>query len=165
MPTIRNIITITFALCLCSCTEDTKFSEIPHIEFRGIGNDHLAQSTLSDTAFFYLFLEDAEGDIGSNNNGVKDLFFRDLRDSSILSYSMPKVNQEGAGNGISAEITALFITKRKDYCCIFPDNTPPCTASDTYPVDTINFDVWLKDQAGHQSNIIQAGPLYLRCDE
>ena len=75
------------------------------------------------------------------------------------------VDPQGAGNGISGEVTV-----RVPVSCCIPDpvngiQLPPC---DTNSVsgqirDTLVYTVQIKDRTGNWSNIIQTSPIILIC--
>lgn len=69
----------------------------------------------------------------------------------------------GTTNGISGEITFRLLTT----CCVFPewvtDVQSPCDPSMQYPVDTLRYEIYIRDRAGHESNRIETEDIYLLC--
>lgn len=112
-----------------------------------------------DTTQVTIMFTDGDGDLGSNDS--LNVFFTDLRDNfEAYQYKIPFIPEEGAANGISGEIYIDLLTS----CCYFPDNTAPCEPSETFPTDTVTFEVYIKDRAGHESNHITLPPITLLCD-
>ncbi len=106
---------------------------------------------------------DGDGDIGNQDDEVT-LIIKDLRDNTINNSAtkLPYVPEQGANNGISGEITFKILQT----CCIFPPaiEQPPCSPSTVYPVDTLLFEVYIKDRAGNESNKLILEPIYLLCN-
>ena len=161
---IRLHIFILFLLFF-ACADSTDFSDTPNLEFREVRENVVYQSLDKDTFFIDLYVEDANGDLGGDITDPPNVFMIDQRDSSVsYTFQLPKIPDEGTGNGIAADITLLAIVIKGDQCCIYPDGTSPCTPSVVYPMDTIFFDTYLIDNAGHESNHVMVGPVYIRCD-
>lgn len=160
--------TVAFTLLLFaglfSCISPPDYPIEPVITFERLSKNTMSQG-LNDQDFFLATISftDGDGDLG-NEDGEVTLFVRDLRDGTLNNSAdkLPKVPEQGANNGISGEITfKVFQT-----CCIWPEGVflPPCSPSNEYPVDTLLFEVYIKDRAGHESNHILLDPVYLLCD-
>lgn len=114
-----------------------------------------------DSLFVIFSFEDGDGDIGRTSQAqANNVFFIDRRTGTLdNSYGIPAIPEEGAANGVKGEVEILLYTT----CCIFPDGADPCTANPAYPVDTIAYDIYITDRAGHRSNTITTPPIMLRC--
>lgn len=114
----------------------------------------------TDSLLITIHFTDGDGDIGTEE-GTFDLFITDTRDNFMPpAYRLPKVPEQGTGNGISGEISFVLFTT----CCFFPDGQDPCTVNPTYPTDTISYLIYIRDRAGHTSNMIETPPIVLLCD-
>jgi hypothetical protein len=157
---------ILFLFAFVSCADVPNFTDIPKIEFTGVRENVILQSADKDTFFVDIYLEDANGDLGGEN--VEDppsVYMFDQRDGAqAYTFQLPKIPVEGTGNGIAADISLKAINTKGGQCCLYPDSTPPCEPSETYPVDTVYFDTYIVDNAGNESNHIVVGPVYIRCD-
>jgi hypothetical protein len=154
------IIGITLTLLLTgSCTKPPDYPIEPIIKFLSMSKTKLKQSSINADSLRVTFsFTDGDGDIGSNDS--LSLFVIDKRDGFVSSkYKIPFVTESGATNGISGEVEFVIFTT----CCYFPDGQAPCTPSLTFPTDTVIYDIYLKDRAGHKSNIIQTLPIVLDC--
>lgn len=142
-----------------SCSEAPDFTDEPQIEFLSISRTVLPQGT-SGEEFTQVTIgfSDGDGDLGDEEE--LNLFFVDLRDSFETEFGIPLIPEEGAGNGITGEISVRLPTS----CCIFPNEQPPCTPSDMFPTDTVVYEVYLKDRAENLSNRITLPPITLLCD-
>lgn len=106
---------------------------------------------------------DGDGDLGFKDE-QGSIFIVDGRDTfDKPPYRIPYIEQQGAGNGISGEISIVVPTT----CCIYPTSTgiPPCDTSVSAPqlLDTVFYLLQIKDRAGHLSNQITTDPITLVC--
>ena len=150
---------LVFCLSVVGCTKPPDYPIEPVIKYLGMSKKQLKQSSINADSLRVSFsFTDGDGDIGSNDS--LSLFVVDKRDGFLSSkYKIPFITEAGAKNGISGEIEfVLFST-----CCYFPDGQAPCTPSKTFPTDTVVYELYLKDRAGHKSNIIETEPIILDC--
>ncbi|MCF8238266.1 MAG: hypothetical protein K9I85_08940 [Saprospiraceae bacterium] len=147
-------------LFLTACLTAPEYPIEPHIEYLRMTKGTMVQNQLNtDSLLLTIGFTDGDGDIGLEGGGF-DLFITDTRDNVMPpAYRIPKVPEQGIGNGISGEISFIIYTT----CCYFPNGQDPCTSSTTYPVDTLSYLVYINDRAGHQSNVIETPPILLQC--
>jgi len=121
---------------------------------------HLNQGQFNNDSLSITFsFTDGDGDIGTQDSTLS-LFVIDKRDGNYSNkYKLPYVSQEGTANGISGEVQFVIFTT----CCYFPNGATPCEKSTTYPTDTLVYQIYMKDRAGHTSNIIETDPIILDC--
>lgn len=146
------------------CVKPPDYPIEPVIEFMNIDKNFMSQG-LQDNDFVLatITFTDGDGDLGSEDDSVS-IVITDLRDNSVNTSAtrLPMVPEQGAGNGISGEITfRLFQT-----CCIPPPEFQrgPCAPNPDFPVDTLEYEVYIVDRAGNESNHILLEPIYLQCD-
>lgn len=158
---VRFLIPIGLLLTLSACLNPPEYPIEPQIEYLRMTKNFMVQNQLNtDSLLLTIGFTDGDGDIGLDGGGF-DLFITDTRDNFMPpAYRIPKVPEQGIGNGISGEISFIIYTT----CCFFPNGQDPCTPSASYPVDTLSYLVYIKDRAGHQSNIIETPPILLQCD-
>ena len=90
----------------------------------------------------------------------KDIFLYDKRLGLLLdSYKIPELSNTN-GNSLEGSMQILIYTT----CCLFKDNIPPCSAPPQYPTDTLLFELYIKDRAGHESNRITSQAILLYCN-
>ncbi len=152
-----------------ACINPPDYPIEPQIKYVSMSRNTLVQGQgPEDTTYITISFTDGDGDIGHFKEGSDeqevDLFLTDLRTGAQAEhFIIPFVPELGAGNGISGEITMRLLTT----CCIFPpwvtDAALPCEASQQYPVDTLQYEIYLIDRAGHESNRITTEPIYLLC--
>lgn len=149
------------SIVFSGCLRPPEYPLEPVIEFRQLSRDWMSQDQFNtDSLLITISFTDGDGDIGTED-GTFDLFITDTRDNFMPpAYRLPKVPEQGTGNGISGEISFVVFTT----CCFFPDGQDPCTVNPTYPTDTLSYLIYIRDRAGHTSNVIETPPIVLLCD-
>lgn len=146
------------------CVHPPNYPDEPVIEFKSLSKNIMYQSKFGQDSVTITFsFTDGDGDLGFKDD-QESIFILDGRDTfQKPSYRIPYIEQQGAGNGISGEISIVVPTT----CCIYPQITgiPPCDTSSSAPqmLDTVFYLLKIKDRAGHVSNQIQTSPITLVC--
>lgn len=155
------------ALCLFTCTTPPDYNDIPEIEFVGTSKTRLNQQGLNalygkDSLLIFINFTDGDGDL--DETGVVQLI--DQRDTNLVTeYQLPKIEQQGAANGISGEMSIVIFAP----CCIIPPNgqIPQNGCDYTNPflqaLDSVAYRLRLRDHAGHWSNTVLTTPIELKC--
>ena len=155
---MKNVFFVAFALIVigfATCIRPPDYPIIPRIAFVRMTKNTLKQgNTSSDSLRLTLSFEDGDGDIGSSDS--LNVFLTDTRQSGATpeSFRMPFVPEQGAKNGISGEISLLLYTT----CCL-----PGCGSQLNKPVDSLFYNIYIKDRAEHKSNVIRTPLIALRC--
>lgn len=153
---------VLVALLGWGCVDSPNFPIEPRIEFVGITKDTLKQGIFQQDSLVVVFkFEDGDGDIGRNEQQHEnDVFFVDTRTGTLdNTFGIPEIPEEGAGNGVEGEVRILLFST----CCIYPDGSDPCTINPNYPVDSLQYRIYIKDRAGHTSNEILTPVITLLC--
>ncbi len=143
------------------CVKPPDYPDEPVITFERLSKNTMLQSTFGQDSVTITFsFTDGDGDLGFDDD-QESIFIIDGRDSfQKPSYRIPYIEQQGAGNGISGEISIVVPTT----CCIYPPPLPPCdTLNAPQMLDTVFYLLQIKDRAGHLSNQIQTDPITLIC--
>jgi hypothetical protein len=151
------LVVLTFATCI----KPPDYPIEPQIEFTGLSKTTMRQGQLGSEDSLYLFFSftDGDGDIGGvgQDKDSLNIFLTDKRNNQLAErFRIPFVPEQGAGNGISGEVQVLLFTT----CC---NVLPPCEPSLTKPIDTLVYEIYIKDRAGNKSNVIQTSPIFLQC--
>ena len=156
----RPLLLFIAGVFLTGCLQPPDYPIEPVIAFERLSKDVLIQDQLNtDSLLITISFTDGDGDIGLEDGGF-DLFITDTRDNFMPpAYRLPKVPEQGIGNGVSGDISFVVYTT----CCFFPNGQDPCTPSTTYPVDTLTYLIFMKDRAGHESNTIETPPIQVLC--
>ena len=159
-----NLLLFSIVLtAFAACVSPPDYPIEPNITFLSLSKNTMRQGQLGneDSLFVTFSFTDGDGDLGNSGQAGKDsinIFLTDKRTNTPAEerFRLPLVPEQGAGNGISGEITLLLFTT----CC---NVLPPCEPSTTKPIDTLVYEIYIKDRAGHSSNKIQTSPIYLQC--
>ncbi len=153
---------LLIGLFLQYCAARPDYPDEPVIEFVSLSKTAMKQSALGPDSVQVSFnFTDGDGDLG-DDTGEPDIFIVDSRDGfSKPSYRIPRIEQQGAGNGISGVITLVLPTT----CCIYVNANNDTTACQYVPVplDTLTYLISIRDRAGHESNRIETPPIGLIC--
>lgn len=153
-------IIILSIIILNGCASPPDYPIEPVITYKSMTKNHLKQSAFNiDSLSITFSFTDGDGDIGTNDSTLS-LFVIDTRDGNEFSkYKLPYVSEQGTSNGISGEVQFVIYTT----CCYYPNGAPPCKPSTIHPTDTVIYNIYMKDRAGHKSNIIKTDPIILDC--
>ena len=158
---IKKLLFGILAISFATCISPPDYPIQPEIKFLGLSKNIMRQGLLGieDSLFLSFSFTDGDGDLGSLGQGKDsvNIFLTDKRTNQPSErFRIPYVPEQGAGNGISGDIRLLLFTT----CC---NVLPPCEASTTKPIDTLVYEIFIKDRAGHESNKILTAPIYLQC--
>ena len=168
MKKLFPMVALGLIVLLQYCVQPPDYPKEPVIKYIGLSKTQMQQGTgYQDSLFVTFSFTDGDGDLGyPETDPTPSVFFRDSRDSFPKPpIQLPYVEPQGAGNGISGEITVKLPTT----CCIF---TYPggfqLTCDDvpiTFPYDTIYYFIKIRDRAGHESNEIKTEAIRLKCQK
>ncbi len=169
MKTVQLAISALLLFTWASCTQPPDYPIEPVIQYERLTKNTMLQGDgTEDQTWITISFTDGDGDLGFFKEGSSqvetDLFIRDLRLNAVTEkFTIPFVPELGAANGISGEINFRLYTT----CCIFPEwvtgQPAPCDTSPEYPMDTVQYEIYIKDRAGHESNRVVTEPIYLLC--
>ena len=151
---------------MMSCSKAPEYPVEPQIEFKSISK--LRTSFRSDSVRVVISFTDGDGDIGtpempSDTSTLTDAFVIDSKNGVVANFfRLHYVPKRGATKGINGEIAFNIYTS----CCSeIPSKRIPCVSSDEYPLDTLNYQIIIKDRAGNKSNSLQLPPIELICNQ
>lgn len=157
-----NVGLLLLLAILAGCLDTPDFPVVPHIEFIGLSRDTLRQGIFHQDSLYVEFkFQDGDGDIGRNPGSAENnVFFIDER-TGILdnTFGIPAIPEEGASNGVEGVVRILLYST----CCIYPDGTDPCSVHPDYPLDEVQYKIYIRDRAGNKSNEILTTPITLIC--
>jgi hypothetical protein len=142
-----------------SCLKAPDYPIEPVINFISLSKDVVKQSQFNlDSTYITFGFTDGDGDLGDRDS--VNIFLTDQRiKTNPIVYKIPLLAQNSGAKGISGEIKLRVYSE----CCIYPNGETPCFPSTTYPTDTLVYSLYIKDRAGHKSNIIYTPPIILLC--
>lgn len=138
--------------CVSACNKQKKYSNIPFIEFQGIYPDSIKAGASEDTVFISFRFTDGDADLGNDpQSGQYDIFLTDLRDNTEYNYFFPALADlvrnpdRGMEGNCTFYVLGAFLALRPDH----PDR------------DTVQFSLYIRDQAGNKSNTVYTHSVYL----
>ena len=157
----KILLYLSLLVAFATCIRPPNYPIEPQISFLGMTKTVMRQGFGSeDSVYITLSFTDGDGDIGGTS-GSKDslnVFITDKRNNKPVeqTYRIPFVPEAGAKNGISGEIKFLMYTT----CCL---SLEPCRLTPSRPTDTLVYEIYIKDRAGHKSNSVSTNPILLQC--
>jgi hypothetical protein len=146
MNKIFFILLILFGL---SCNKKSSFPIEPKITYNSMSTQILKAGSSNGGTVISIYVEDGDGDIGS---GTGNLYFKDSRDGSTIKMTIPTIPTEyspdkGIKGMIEVGYLAALLTLRPD--------------TNHLESDTLRWEIYLQDQAGHVSNTVVTDDLIL----
>lgn len=144
-----------------ACQKSANNSPYPQISFKYLIPDSVRAGLSSDTTFLAFDYTDGDGNLGSpSKNGSTppptNIYLIDSRDSVKYTYNFPVVEDEAAHDpryGMSGTcqiiLQAATIIPRLDSLHLTKG-------------DTVQYEVYLVDEAGNESNRFTTSKLYIR---
>lgn len=164
MKSIFIPILLIFFSGLIACYERVELPAEPSLSFVGLDKSTILQGfSKEDSLTITLELKDGDGDIGFStaDSIVNSIYIRDLRTGNISEqFNIPEIPENISVNGIEAQLELKIYTT----CCLFPDNIPPCSVIETYPFDTIIYEITIQDRAGNISEPVRTSPITILCE-
>lgn len=137
---------LILAVMVASCKKD-KYTTEPQLSFKKFrpnqGNNLM---NISEAPYAVFEITDAEGDIGLTADDTSQIFVKNLLTNKVDSQLLPNL-QTVAGKDFKAEIEVSLFGSMSGR----PTSTPGLTRP---YVDTLSFEVYVVDFAGHKSNVV-----------
>ncbi|MEO0900378.1 MAG: hypothetical protein AAFY71_28470 [Bacteroidota bacterium] len=129
-------------LFLYSCRESTGgiISDIPEISFEEITPNQVKAG--EDEITFFIKYTDGDGDLGTNDDNVRNVFLTDLRIGAVQEFRL----QQLAPDGAEVPITGTFNLK-------LPFTIMVDSAANS---EKVSFSLYVTDRAGNESNTIES---------
>lgn len=167
------LIVTTFAACI----QPPDYPDAPVIEFVGFNQPSISQGlrpTDIDSLVVIFSFTDGDGDLGNEADArdedgrpLFDVFMTDSRTGNVIEQNrIPFIPEQGAGNGISGEVSITISNVTASFCCLYDDKdgSDPCTINNIFTRDTFYYSIQILDRAGNESNIIDTAPIIIECD-
>lgn len=151
---MRNILSIAILLLAFTACKKDKFSTEPQIKFESVDPNVASIQIGSEIPDINFSITDKEGDIGQKL-GVDTAFIYLKNNLTGKSDSVPFPNLSNAGKESFQADVSVSINKVLE-CKSLP--------SGALHVDTLYFDVYVRDFARNKSNVITTGaPIFFSC--
>lgn len=164
-------------LGMTGCIKADTFPDEPHIVDVQVNQSVLGNNLQSFQII--ISFEDGNGDLGRTDEDPNANVFavdsreQECEDLGLLcqfinpGYAMPFVELQGSEDDVKGEI----IIDYAGTCCIYFPPTgdaaiPYCTPNGSYPeIDSMYFDIQIRDRANNFSNIVRSPLIQLMCTE
>ena len=156
------MVLLLLGCCTVQCLDAPDYPDEPFIEFISVSKDTLQQGIFMQDSLTVTFrFQDGDGDIGREHQAdANNVFFIDERTGTLdNTFGIPAIPVEGAGNGVEGTVKILLFST----CCLYTDGTDPCVPHPEVAFDTVQYRIYMTDQANHKSNEILTTPIILRC--
>lgn len=159
-----TIVSLAILLGISSCYKTPEYPIIPFIEFNSFTVSGIY--TIGTVENLRIDFTDGDGDLGllSNNDTVNiNSLVVSCVNYPTLKYisSIPRIPSKGTSKGISGTIDIKLNSLISDLGCSLGFDSLGTTFK--VPTDTLFFNVFIKDRAGHQSNTITTPGLVIQC--
>lgn len=138
-----------------SCKKKDAGNPVPEIKFIDMTPQSLRGGGSEDTLFLSFRFSDADGDLGNPYTGGNyDIYLIDSRDSMEAGYYFPEIPDEyrdpysGMKGTTTLILPGTYILPRQDSLHLLLG-------------DTLQYEVYIKDRAGHESNRFTTPVIYL----
>ena len=159
----KIVLVLVCLLALSSCFEAPSYGEIPRITDIQFSRDSSIVDPNS-SVIMKVFFEDGDGDLGrvDENSTKNNVFLHDNQLGFIdsVSYWIPFIPSKGSVPDISGNIR-ITIQKPGEPTGLIA-STCNFTASNG-KIDTISYDIQIRDRSGNISNLMTSPPLIIDC--
>ena len=148
---MKKIIIPAFILLLMvACVRPQNYPIIPNISDIAISDSSVTEGVDSVVVSFHF--TDGDGDLGVGKNDTSmNIFLVDNRTGYEYKYQMPTASDKKSPQSISGD---TWVT-------VDPLNL---TCRPFHPTwDTLSYDVYIVDRAGHKSNKLTTPDIYVKC--
>jgi len=136
------ILAIISVFVLSACKKEDALSEVPEITLLKVGPDII--KAYEDSIYFSISYKDGDGDLGSADPLVKNLFVQDHRIDLTYEYRISELVPNGASVGIQGILNVSIA------------NTVLTGSGNS---ESVYYRIWVVDRARHRSNTLVIGPL------
>lgn len=151
---MRNILSVAFLLLAFTACKKDKFSTEPQIKFISVNPNAVTNVSGSVIPEITFSITDQEGDIGQKP-GVDTAYIYMVNNLTGKSDSLPFPNLQTAGKARFEADVSVSISKVLE-CLPIPGGG--------LHVDTLYFDVYVRDFERNKSNVMTTGaPVYFTC--
>lgn len=153
MKRLAFLVPVIALLGFTACKKNGNgMSNIPNIRFLSVNPDHIRQGEPLDTAWVSFYFEDGDADIHTNGQQA-NIVMTDLRNGQLLNFSFPYIPA-----GYKDPVKGMKGS------CLIGISGSIVQLRDTIggrEKDTIQYELYIFDEAGNHSNTITTTPLYI----
>ena len=152
----RIAIILLAAAFFTGCFNEPDYPVEPQIGFLEVSSTSDPILALTSDVYVRFSFQDGDGDLGriSDDDTTQNMFVVDLRNGFVnsLSYSIPPIPKKGSSPATKGDISFNFRNS------LFCDPLEPGKQ-----IDTVQYEIYVKDRAGNISNTITTSPIVIKC--
>lgn len=142
----KYLILLLICFEVVGCKKDKKeYDVVPLIESVSINPTTVIQN--KDSVTFVIKYIDGDGDLGENSPNAKNLFLTDNRLQIPYTYRINQLAPSGSTIAIQGEVNVVLNN---------------IALTDSSSQQSTSFSIYIKDRAGHQSNVILTGAITIK---
>jgi hypothetical protein len=150
------VILLSLIVAAASCKKSS-ISETPRIGLVGMFPDTLNSGDYRDTIYIQFTLEDGNADIGWDPGQTQnyDIYIKDARVDTFTGYFFPQIDDfiRNPKKGVQGNCYFLVLGS---FTFVRDDSIHAALG------DTTQYEIYIKDLAGNESNRISTGPVYIK---
>lgn len=139
---ILGILVTVFASC---SKNDEALSKVPSLTFVSLSPTTAVQ--YADSLTFVLGYEDGDGDLGSNDPDIKNLFITDSRNGVVYQYRVKQLAPNNSTIAIKGNLSVVL-----DRVGLIGGGT----------AETATYSIYMTDRAGNQSNTVTSSAITIQ---
>lgn len=155
-PFLRPLLALLCAAALAGCNkDDSPLSTTPSIAFESLDPRTVKAASSEDTLFLTFRFSDGDADlgVGLDASGQYDVFLTDSRDSVVNQYLFPEIDDALRDPAKGMTGTATIIIQA---ALLRPRDSLHAALG-----DTLQYEVYVKDRAGNESNRFMTPEIFL----
>ena len=141
----NKMLLVAAILFLAACKKDEEPNVVPEITFNGVDKTTIQQ--FSGPLTFNIGYKDGDGDLGSNTDGVHNLYIKDRRNNLVYPF---RVQNLSPANGEQVSIQGSLNVE-----------FAPVVLTDSVPSQSVVFEIYITDRAGHVSNTVNSPQIHI----
>ena len=149
------ILTAVLLCGLAACKKGNNWSKTPNITLKQLAPNTVRAGNSEDTVFVSFSYTDGDADLGVDpQSGFYDIYMKDSRDTTVFRYLFPPIEDDmrdpdrGMEGTFTVFVHAAFLLPRQDSLHLATG-------------DTLQYELYIRDRAGHESNRIITPDIYL----
>ena len=137
---MKRYVFLLLSLSLLACeSEGVVFSPVPEIELLSVSATQVQAQ--KDSIVFEIEYTDGDGDLGTNDDQIRNLFITDQRINLVHEFRVQQLAPDGADIPITGSLSIVL---------------PNTLITDSSNQQSVTFTLYVVDRAGNESNVVES---------
>ena len=137
---MKRYVFLLLSLALLACeNEGVVFSPVPEIKLLSISSTQVQAQ--KDSIVFEIEYTDGDGDLGTNDDQIRNLFLTDQRINLVHEFRVQQLAPDGADIPITGSLNIVL---------------PNTLITDSSTQQSVTFTLYVVDRAGNESNVVES---------